>query len=85
MQIPSDSSFILIVEYQGFSLNQHGAVLEEDDGYRFCLGSQGAAANHMNHNGELLQMIYLRMHSLFYIVGRSEVDREIHNGTYIGG
>ena len=85
MQIPSDSSFILIVEYREFSLNQHGAVLEEDDGYRFCLGSQGAAANHMNHNGELLQMIYLRLHSLFYIVGRSKVECEIYNGTVVGG
>ena len=31
---------VLKVEYREFSLNQHAATPEEDEGYQFCLGGQ---------------------------------------------
>ena len=49
------------------------------------IASVWVAAHHMNHNSELLPPIYLGVYSLFDIVGRSEVDCEIRNKTYVGG
>ena len=49
------------------------------------IASIWVAIHHMNHNRELLQQLYLCLHSLFDIVGRTKVDCEIRNKTYVGG